>query len=59
MDPTAGVVLHQTVGQSVTEGDVVATLYTDNEVAAREAAPLVWDAFDARPGAARHHTCDL
>ncbi len=46
VDPTAGVVLRHTVGQKVTEGNVVATLYTNNEVAAREAASLVWDAFE-------------
>ena len=49
VDPTAGVVLRETVGKPVTEGNVVATLYGDNEVAARQAAGLVWDAFDIGP----------
>ena len=45
IDPTAGVILHRTVGQPVAEGDVIATLYTADEAAARAVAPLVWDAF--------------
>ena len=46
IDPTAGVILHRTVGQSVTQGDIVATLYTHAEHAARAQAPRVWDAFE-------------
>ncbi|MDQ2799576.1 MAG: hypothetical protein M3Y13_08040, partial [Armatimonadota bacterium] len=46
VDPTAGVVLRETVGKPVTEGNVVATLFTNNEVAARQAASLVWNAFE-------------
>lgn len=49
IDPTAGVVLRETVGKFVTEGNVVATLYANNEVAARQAASLVWDAFEVGP----------
>ena len=49
IDPTAGVVLHRTVGQPVTQGEVVATLYTNDEAAARAVAPLVWDAFALGP----------
>ncbi len=45
IDPVAGVILRRTVGQPVTQGEVVATLYTDEEAAARAAAPLVSEAF--------------
>ena len=50
VDPTAGIALRETLGRHVTEGNTVATLYTDNEVAARQAATLVWNAFDIGPG---------
>ncbi|MGI4790948.1 MAG: thymidine phosphorylase [Janthinobacterium lividum] len=46
IDPTAGVVLRETVGCRVTEGNVIATLFTGSEIAAREAATLVWSAFE-------------
>jgi len=46
IDPTAGVILRRTVGQSMTEGEVIATLYTNDEDAARSVAPLVWGAFE-------------
>ena len=49
VDPTAGIALRETAGKHVTAGNAVATLYTDNEVAAREAAALVWDAFEIGP----------
>ena len=49
IDPTAGVVLRRTVGQSVTQGEVVATLFTNDEAAARAAAPLVLDALALGP----------
>jgi pyrimidine-nucleoside phosphorylase len=49
IDPTAGVILRRTVGQSVAEGDVVATLYTHDEAAAHSVAPLVADAFAISP----------
>ncbi len=49
VDPTAGIALHETLGKHVTEGNTVATLYTNNEVAARQAAALVWDAFEIGP----------
>ncbi len=49
IDPTAGVVLRQTVGQEVTEGATVATLYTRDEISAREAASVVWNAFRLGP----------
>ena len=49
VDPTAGVVLRETVGRTVTEGNVVATLHTNNEMAARQTAALVWDAFEIGP----------
>ena len=45
IDPVAGVILRRTVGQPVSVGEVVATLYTDEEAAARAAAPLVSEAF--------------
>lgn len=45
VDPTAGVVLRETVGATVMPGAVIATLHTNNEVQARQAAPLVADAF--------------
>lgn len=45
IDPTAGVILRHTVGQFVQEGDVVATLFANTEAAAREVAPLVWNAY--------------
>ena len=45
IDPAAGVVLRRTVGQPVTPGVVIATLYTNDEAAARSVAPLVLDAF--------------
>ncbi len=51
INPTAGVILHWTVGQSVTQGGVLATLYTDDEDAARGAATLVSDAFEIGPAA--------
>ena len=46
IDPTAGVVLRETVGKLVIEGNVVATLFTNNEVTARQAALLVSEAFE-------------
>ena len=49
VDATAGVVLRETVGQFVAEGNIVATLYTGNEVTARQIAPLVWEAFTLGP----------
>lgn len=45
IDPAAGVILRRTVGQSVTEGEAVAALYTSDEAAAHAVAPLVLDAF--------------
>jgi len=51
IDPTAGVILQRTVGQPVTQGSVIATLYTNDEAAARSVAPLVWDAFAIGPAA--------
>ena len=49
IDPTAGVILHRTIGQFVTQGEAVATLYTNDEASARAVAPLVWDAFALGP----------
>ena len=49
IDPTAGLVLRAALGQRVIEGNVVATLLTNNEVAARQTASLVWDAFEVGP----------
>ncbi len=49
IDPTAGVVLRETVGSSVTEGNIIATLYTGSEIAAREVTPQVWAAFEVGP----------
>jgi pyrimidine-nucleoside phosphorylase len=49
IDPTAGVVLRETVGCAITAGNIVATLYTGSEIAAREVAPLVWSAFEIGP----------
>ena len=49
IDPTAGVVLRETVGCSVTAGSVIATLYTGSEIAAREVAPQVAAAFAVSP----------
>ena len=46
IDPTAGVVLRETVGCAITEGNVIATLYTSSEIAAREVSSLVWSAFE-------------
>ena len=49
IDPTAGVVLRETVGSSVTAGSIIATLYTGSEIAAREVAPQVWATFEVGP----------
>ena len=49
IDPTAGVVLRETVGCAVIEGNIIATLYTGSEIAAREVAPQVWSAFEIVP----------
>ena len=49
VDPTAGVVLRETVGCPVTAGNVIATLYSGSEIAAREAAPAVLAAFEIGP----------
>ena len=51
IDPTAGVILRRTVGQSVAEGDVVATLCTNDEAVAQSVAPLVSAAFAIGPTA--------
>jgi len=51
IDPTAGVILHRTVGQSVTQGSVIATLFTNDKAAARAMAPPIRDAFDLGPTA--------
>ncbi len=45
IDPAAGIVLRQTVGQYAAEGTAVATLYTADESIARQTAPQVWEAF--------------
>ena len=45
IDPTAGVVLRETVGCAVTAGNIIATLYTGSEIAAREVAPQILAAF--------------
>ena len=49
IDPTAGVVLRETVGCTVTAGNIIATLYTGSEIAAREVAPQVLAAFHIGP----------
>lgn len=49
IDPAAGIVLFRTVGQPASAGETVATLYTNDEAAARAAAPLVLDAFALGP----------
>ena len=49
IDPTAGVVLRETVGCPVTAGNIIATLYTGSEIAAREVAPHVLAAFHIGP----------
>ncbi len=49
IDPTAGVVLRETVGCAVTAGNIIATLYTGSEIAAREVAPQVLQAFQIGP----------
>ena len=51
IDPAAGIILRRTVGQPVTPGDAVATLYTNDESAAQSVAPLVLDAFRLGPTA--------
>ena len=45
IDPAAGIVLRETVGQFIAEGSAIATLYTASEITAREVAPQVWEAF--------------
>jgi len=45
IDPTAGVALSYTVGNRVEAGSVLATLYTNSELAANQTAPLVTNAF--------------
>ncbi len=49
IDPTAGVVLRETVGSQVAAGNVIATLYTAEESAARAAASQVQAAFTLSP----------
>jgi len=49
VDPTAGVVLRETVGCEIAVGNVIATLYAANEMTARETAPLVLSAFEIGP----------
>ena len=49
IDPTAGVVLRETVGCAVTAGNIIATLYTGSEIAAREVAHQVLAAFEIGP----------
>ncbi len=49
IDPTAGVVLRETVGCTVVAGNIIATLYTGSEIAAREVAPQVLQAFQIGP----------
>jgi len=49
IDPTAGVVLRETVGSSVTAGNIIATLFTGSEIAAREVASQVLSAFEIGP----------
>ncbi len=51
IDPTAGVVLRETLGKPVAAGNVIATLYTSGEDAAREAAEEVQAAFTVSPEA--------
>ena len=51
IDPAAGIILRRTVGQPVTPGEAVATLYTNDESAAQSVAPLVLDAFRLGPTA--------
>jgi len=51
IDPTAGIVLNRTVGQPIMPGDVLATLYANDEAAVRPVAPLVLDAFAVGPTA--------
>ena len=46
IDPAAGIILRETVGAAVTAGDVIATLHTGSEIAAREAAPQIAAAFE-------------
>ena len=49
IDPNAGVVLRETVGCPVTAGNIVATLYTGSEIAAREVTPQVLAAIEIGP----------
>ena len=49
INPVAGVILHRTVGQPVTAGEAIVTLYTDDEAAARAVAPHVLEAFALGP----------
>ena len=49
IDPTAGIILHQMVGQFAAEGTVLANLCTNSEAAAREAAPAVLGAWTLGP----------
>ena len=49
IDPTAGVVLRETVGCPVAAGNIIATLFTGSEIAAREVAPQVLSAFEIGP----------
>ena len=49
IDPAAGVVLRETVGQYIAEGSTIATLYTACEMTARQLAPQVWEAFTLGP----------
>ena len=49
IDPTAGVVLRETVGRPIAAGSVLATLYTSSEDAAHEAADAVQAAFTVSP----------
>ena len=49
IDPTAGVVLRETVGRPIAAGSVLATLYMSSEDAAHEAADAVQAAFTVSP----------
>lgn len=49
IDPAAGIVLHRTVGKPVAVGEVIATLFTNNETAVQDTARLVSGAFEIGP----------
>ena len=49
IDPTAGVILRETIGCPVMAGNIIATLYTGSEIAAREVTPQVLAAIEVGP----------